>query len=59
MSLLKTGANANGETDDSETDTETFLATLTEPEREELEAMVHSTSLDGYALGKCSAKQLQ
>lgn len=41
-SALQTGANANGETDDSENDTETFLATLTEPEREELEAMVHS-----------------
>ncbi|KAI5116717.1 hypothetical protein M0805_000826 [Coniferiporia weirii] len=38
----RTGANVHGETDDSETDTETFLATLTEPEREELEAMVHS-----------------
>ncbi|THH05787.1 hypothetical protein EW145_g4546 [Phellinidium pouzarii] len=38
----RTGANVHGETDDSETDTETFLATLTEPEREELEAMVHA-----------------
>ncbi|EJD01930.1 mis5 protein [Fomitiporia mediterranea MF3/22] len=38
----RTGANVHGESDDSETDTETFLQTLTDPEREELEAMVHS-----------------
>ena len=38
----QTGANVHGESDDSETDTETFLQTLTDPEREELETMVHS-----------------
>ena len=40
-SSLQTG-NIRGEADDNETDTETFLNTLTEPEREELEAMVQS-----------------
>ena len=40
--MQQTGTNVRGETDDADTDTATYLEALTEQEREQLEAMVHS-----------------
>ena len=39
---LQTGTTVRGEVDSGEIDTATYLETLTEQEREQLEAMVHS-----------------